>query len=107
MVLVVSRGDDALVNLGAAMRWHFPQPDDGMYAGHHPADDEEAIAELERLRERGADYLVLPATSLWWLEHYEGFRRHLGRYRLLVDEEDIGMIFDLTDVVPRRAAADR
>ena len=57
-MLVVSSGDDALVEFPGARARHFPQLDDGMYAGHHPADDEEAIAELERLRERGADYLV-------------------------------------------------
>ena len=96
-VLVVSRGADELVRFGDRAGWHFPQLGDGTYSGQHPADDAEAIAELERLRERGADYLVLPATALWWLDHYGGFRDHLERFPRLVDEEDIGMIFDLTD----------
>jgi GT2 family glycosyltransferase len=77
-VLVVSNGDDDLLDLGAERRgWHFPQMPDGTYAGHHPGDSTEAIAHLETLREKGAEYIVLPATASWWLEHYEGFGRWL------------------------------
>jgi GT2 family glycosyltransferase len=70
-VLVVSRGDRELVDLGELDAGHFPQDPDGRYLGHHPRDSEDAIAQLEALREGGAEYLVLPATSFWWLEHYE------------------------------------
>ena len=92
-VLVVSRGDRDLVRLGERQAAHFPQAEDGGYAGYHPADSEAAIAELERLREDGAEYLVLPAPSIWWLEHYGGFADHLGRYRSLGDGDC--EIFDL------------
>ncbi len=51
---------------------HFPQDADGRYLGHHPSDSDDALARLEALRERGAEYLVLPATSYWWLDHYDG-----------------------------------
>ena len=51
-VLVVSNGDDELLELGASRRgWHFPQIEDGTYAGHHPGDSAEAIAHLEALRQ--------------------------------------------------------
>jgi ATP-binding cassette, subfamily B, bacterial len=96
-VLVVSSGDDALVGFDGREAWHFPQLDDGSYAGEHPADDEEAIAHLERLRGRGADYLVVPAASLWWLEHYEGFRRHLKRYRRPSDDPETAVIYELSE----------
>jgi ATP-binding cassette, subfamily B, bacterial len=96
-VLVVSRGDEALVELDGREAWHFPQLDDGTYAGHHPADDGEAIDHLEELRERGADYLVLPATSLWWLDHYEGFRRHLERYPCASEDRETAVIYELND----------
>jgi len=92
-VLVVSRGDRELVRLGEREAAHFPQAEDGEYAGYHPADSEAAIAELERLREQGAEYLVLPPPSLWWLGHYGGFADHLGRYRSLGDGDC--EIFDL------------
>ena len=80
-VLVVSRGDRALVELEDRRAAHFPQDRGGGYLGHHPRDSEDAIERLEELRARGADYLVLPSTSYWWLEHYRGFAEHLrARY---------------------------
>jgi glycosyltransferase involved in cell wall biosynthesis len=77
-VLVVSRGDEEIVDLPEHRVGHFPQAPDGAYAGFHPADSAEAIAHLEELRRRGAGYLVVPGTSAWWLEHYEAFARHLS-----------------------------
>jgi ATP-binding cassette, subfamily B, bacterial len=94
-VLVVSKGDERLVGGNGHPAWHFPQLEDGTYAGHHPHDDDEAIAALERLRDRGADYLVFPATSLWWLDHYRGFRRHLHRYPRTSDDPSTAVIFEL------------
>lgn len=75
-VLVVSRGDGALLDLGY-VGWHFPRTSRGAYAGYHPASSAEAIAHLEELRRQGADFLLIPQTSAWWLEHYSDFRRHL------------------------------
>ena len=77
-VLVVSRGDDGLLELGDRRASHFPQEDDGTYAGRHPADGDEALELLERLCDRGAGYLVIPAEDAWWLEHYDAFARHLA-----------------------------
>jgi len=83
-VAVISKGDSELLNLDGRRAWHLPQTLDGVYAGHHPADSQEAIEHLERLRSRGADYLLIPETSYWWLDHYAGFRDHLeGRYRCI------------------------
>jgi glycosyltransferase involved in cell wall biosynthesis len=76
-VAVVSRGDNDLVNLGAATGWHFPRLDDGTYAGYHPKDSAAAIVDLERVRAQGATHFIIPVTSLWWLDHYEGLHRHL------------------------------
>jgi GT2 family glycosyltransferase len=77
IMLVVSRGDDSLVELPEREGWHFPREADGAYAGRHPVDSDEAIAELEKLRAEGAQYLVIPAGDAWWLDHYEDFARHL------------------------------
>ena len=95
-VLVVSRGDDELLQVGDRRMWHFPRGDDGAYAGHHPADSDEAIARLETQRAAGAEYIVFPDTGTWWLEHYEGLRRHLDvRYPRVYSDPDTGVIFDL------------
>jgi hypothetical protein len=77
-ILVVSRGDDRLLELGERRAWHFPQEDDGTYAGRHPADSDEAIELLERLRGQGARYFVIPEQDAWWLEHYAAFAGHLA-----------------------------
>jgi GT2 family glycosyltransferase len=79
-VLVVSRGDRALIRLDKRSAAHFPQGPDGGYLGHHPETSEEAIEQLEALRAQGAGFLVVPATSAWWLDHYDGFAKHLERY---------------------------
>jgi hypothetical protein len=95
-VLVVSKGDPELLQLGSRPAWHFPQTDDGEYAGFHPATSQEAIDHLERLRGRGATFLLFPATSLWWLEHYAGFRDHLeSRYRAVASVDGVCRIVDL------------
>ncbi|GAC1436837.1 MAG: hypothetical protein NVSMB51_09060 [Solirubrobacteraceae bacterium] len=49
---------------------------DGEFWGE-PADDEEAIRELERMRSEGARYLVLAWPAFWWTDHYRGFAAHL------------------------------
>jgi len=76
-VLVISRGDERLLQLNGHRAEHFPQSEDGAWAGHHPADSDEAVCHLELLRGRGAEFLVIPPTYLWWLRHYDGLRRHL------------------------------
>src|SRR3712207_3563099 len=76
-VAVVSKGDPDLVTLEGRQGWHLPQDDRGGYAGYHPRDSAAAIEALEALRTRGADFLVLPATTRWWLDHYTDFAAHL------------------------------
>jgi GT2 family glycosyltransferase len=76
-VLVVSRGDRDLVELDGLDGRHFPQDAEGRYLGHHPRDSAEAVARLEALRAEGAEYLVVPSTASWWLDHYAGFAEHM------------------------------
>ena len=101
-VLMVSRGDETLLTSNGRRVWHFPQTAKGVWAGQYPAESGEAIAHLEKLRAKGADYLVFPATSRWWLQHYDQFRAHLGRYRVVLDREDTGTIIDLAEPAWRR-----
>ncbi len=99
-VLVASKGDARLVELGARRAWHFPLGADGRYAGYHPAGDTAAIAQLEALRARGADHLLLPEPTLWWLDHYQGLRQHLEDRYELVARSDQCAIYGLRAARP-------
>jgi hypothetical protein len=77
-VLVVSRGDPRLIQIPGRRAWHFPCTDGGEWAGHHPADSDEAIALLGRLIGRGATHIAFPRTALWWLDHYDGLAQRLA-----------------------------
>lgn len=94
-VAVVSKGDDSLLELGSRCTWHFPGDSDGSYAGHYPADDKEAIAQLEYLRSSGADFLVFPCTANWWLDHYGGLRDYLAAFADEVARSDAATIYFL------------
>jgi glycosyltransferase involved in cell wall biosynthesis len=97
IVMVVSRGDDDLLDLHGRVGWHFPQNAAGIFAGNYPADSEAAIAHLEELRAKGARYLLLPDTASWWLHHYDGFRQHLKkRYRRTLNKEGVCILYDLS-----------
>ena len=88
-VLVASKGDDELLDLGELPGEHFPQGPGGGYLGWHPTDGVDLVARLEEQRRRGPHYLVLPATSAWWLDHYPELQAHLdARYRVVLEEED-------------------
>ena len=97
-VVVVSKGDGSLLNFAQREGWHFPQTDRGVYAGHNPATSSEAIAQLEALRLRGGNYLLIPASSLWWLDYYAEFRHHLERqYLRLSTPEDLCAFYQLSE----------
>jgi hypothetical protein len=97
-VLVVSRGDDDLVDLRGRRGWHFPRDDDGRYAGHYPSDSGVAVAQFEALRARGAEYIVFPATAFWWFHHYPEFAHHVKtRYPTVVQIDDTCLIFELRE----------
>jgi hypothetical protein len=96
IVLVVSKGDARLLELHGRTGWHFLQNDAGVYAGHHPADSAAAIDALECLQAKGAEYLLFPWTTLWWLDHYVGFRDYLNqRYRVALRDDRTCVIYSL------------
>jgi GT2 family glycosyltransferase len=76
-VLVVSKGDERLLAVDELRTWHFPRLSDGSWPGHHPADGEEVIAGLEELSAQGAEYIVFPTPTLWWLDFYAGLAGRL------------------------------
>ncbi|HTL56543.1 MAG TPA: glycosyltransferase family 2 protein [Candidatus Limnocylindrales bacterium] len=95
-ILVVSKGDSALLDFSESQGWHFPQTEWGAYVGHHPESSTEAIAHLESLRAKGADYLLIPEPSLWWLDYYHEFRHHCeAHYARLTALDGIGVLYGL------------
>ncbi len=68
-VLVLSSGDQDLVELGDRIARHFPGDVTG-YAGGLPMNGKEAATLLDQAHARGAQYLVVPAASRWWLGQY-------------------------------------
>ena len=96
-VLVVSKGDDELLQLDGQRGWHFPQTEDGAYAGYYPANSAEAIAHLEKLRSKGGEFLLLPSTALWWLEHYGEFKQHLGACYQRIWGDEICVMYQLSE----------
>lgn len=67
---------------------------DGIYNGA-PHDSAQAIAELERLRERGANYIAFGWIAFWWLDYYTEFNRYLRSRYPLVSESKQLIVFDL------------
>lgn len=104
VVLVASKGDEALVRLDGYRAWHFPQTETGVYAGHYPADSAAAIGHLTDLRSCGAQYLVFPWTARWWLDHYADLARHLNTvHASLVADDGVCLIFELCEVAASEA----
>jgi hypothetical protein len=70
LVAMVSRGDDRLLQLEGRVAGHFPADAAGQYAGYYPETAGEAVGQLLKLRSRGTQFVVFPATAFWWLEFY-------------------------------------
>jgi hypothetical protein len=100
VVLVVSKGDEDLLDLPGRAGWHFPRLTDGSYAGQHPAGDADAIGHLDELRRLGAAYFVVPATSSWWLTHYRGLAERLcAHHQEVSSNPDTAVIFSLARTI--------
>jgi hypothetical protein len=76
----------------------FPERD-GQWMGHF-ASDWDAIAELRRLREAGARFIVFPSWMLSVLDAYPGLARVLTAESRCVVKNPRVLIFDLTLAAP-------
>ncbi len=92
LTIFVADGDSSEIYYSRRKGWHAF---DDNYWGD-PLDSQHAIADLEKLRQRGASYLVFTLYTAWWLDYYKGFQRYLDtRYRRVLQTENY-VIFDLT-----------
>jgi hypothetical protein len=94
-VSVVSRGDDDLLRQDGRDCSHFPAAADGGYVGYHPEGSGQAIAALLAAQAKGAEYLLFPRTSFWWLDHYVELTQHLDRHCRAVVASECCVIFGL------------
>src|SRR5688572_10652858 len=93
-VAVASGGDDDLLDLEGVSTSHFPQREDGAYAGAEPLDWTQAVYEVESLRRRPVQYLLFPATGQTLVDRYPELRRYMKlRARAVASEPDICEIF--------------
>jgi hypothetical protein len=69
-------GDPTCIYYSKRKGWHFLEN-----FGAAPTDSPQAIAELERLRQRGAAYLILTRHQpWWWSERYNNFCSYLDSH---------------------------
>ncbi|HEX3508859.1 MAG TPA: hypothetical protein VHW94_10750 [Candidatus Dormibacteraeota bacterium] len=95
IVAVVSKGDPELLVFDQRTGWHYPQTGAGQYLGHHPDTGASAVAYLESMRLRGAQYLVVPSIYAWFLDYYTDLRAHLSREGELIHRDENCAIYGL------------
>ena len=105
---IVPAGDAfALVDKGQGLdvgggRRALPYPErNGQFAGY-PADDAEAVSELERLRSAGIRFVVFPAPMRYWLKAYPGLEAHLRQTGRRVVDNERAVIYELATVAAER-----
>jgi hypothetical protein len=98
-IAVVSKGDPRLIEIEGREGRHFPGNSKGGYTGYYPRTSEEAISFLEEARRTGVEFLCLPATALWWLDHYQGLAAWLGAHcRVVAEDPETAVVYDLDQV---------
>lgn len=95
-VAVISKGDPSLVDVPGRHCNHLPQDPSGAYLGHHPADSADAVAAITAAVRNGVRYLVIPAASSWWLDHYPSVAEFLSaNARVTAHHESIATTYEL------------
>jgi Sulfotransferase family len=95
-VLVTARGDGAMLRLGDRATESFPRSTPGVTADYTDIQGNEAIIQLESLRDDGAEFLLVPSSALPWLATHPELERHLEeRYAIVARERGVGTIYAL------------
>ena len=83
LIIAATEGDPTVFYYAHRKGWHFMG--DGVYDGN-PEDSAQIIANLEKLRGRGATHLVFYAGTQWWVDYYKEFADHLATTATLVEQ---------------------
>jgi hypothetical protein len=97
LIVAADDGDPTVFYYAGRKGWHFLERN-GIFAGA-PAGSSQAIVDLERLRHRGASYLVFTWATRWWLDYYQPFMQHLEAHSALLKQTPEFSIYRL-DPVP-------
>jgi hypothetical protein len=97
LVIAATDGDPTVFYYAHRKGWHFLG--DGVYDGN-PRDSAQIIANLEKLRSRGATHLVFYAGTQWWLDYYAEFAGHLATTATLVEQTREFTIYKLETSTP-------
>jgi 4-amino-4-deoxy-L-arabinose transferase-like glycosyltransferase len=92
VIIAADDGDPTVFYYAHRKGWHFLE--DGIYQGN-PLDSAQIIANLEKLRSRGATHLVFYSGTHWWLDYYPEFAERLRGSATLVEETPEFTIFKL------------
>ena len=97
LIIAADDGDPTVFYYAHRKGWHFLE--DGIYQGN-PLDSAQVIANLEKLRKRGATHLVLYSGTQWWLKYYREFAERVATSATLVEETPEFTIYKLEPAVP-------
>jgi len=93
LIVAANMGDPTIFYYARRKGWHFIERD-AIYAGT-PSDSQQAIADLEQLRGRGATHLVFTTNTFWWFESYPEFAQHLAKRAMLIEAKPEFRIYKL------------
>ena len=96
LIVAADTGDPTIFYYAERKGWHFLERD-AIYAGNS-SDSQQAIADLEQLRRRGATHLVFTANTFWWLDYYPEFAQHLAESAELIEATPEFRIYKLATV---------
>lgn len=86
-VLVATYGDDAMLEQGERQTEAFPRATSAITADYTDLSDDDAIAQLDNLRNDGAEFLVVPGPAFPWLASHPALEQHLEQRHTLVARE--------------------
>jgi hypothetical protein len=87
--------DDMLLGFEPELRGRtmIPFPETGGEWAGNPADDEEALAALLRMRDASVSYFAVAWPAFWWFEEYPVSMRELrAGGRVLVEDDDLVLV---------------
>lgn len=92
LIAVADGGDPTCFYYSRRKGWHYLED-----FGNAPRNSQEAITAVDRLKRKGASYLIFIRYTFRWLETHDHFPEYLNsQYRRVRDTQDY-IIFDLTN----------